>query len=68
MNNQIKSIEEATSATKLSEHCCQHNLLLNECTELLADILTELGELHYSIYQDDEIEDEDAYFQRLQSV
>lgn len=63
MNNQIKSIEEATSATKLSEHCCQHKLLLEECAELLADIHSELGELHYSIYQDDEIEDEDRDYQ-----
>lgn len=63
MDKQINSIEEAVNTTKFSGHCCQHKLLLKECAELLADIHTELGELHYSIYQDDEIKDEDREYQ-----
>lgn len=62
MNNQIKSIEEAISATKFSEHNCQCRLLLKECAELLASVHTELGGLHYSVYQDDEIEDENLQY------
>ncbi|WP_395009870.1 hypothetical protein [Undibacterium sp.] len=62
MGNEINSIEEAISSTKLVEHYCQYKILLRECAELLADIHTEFGELYFSIYQDDEIDDGDLEY------
>jgi hypothetical protein len=62
LGNEINSIEEAINSTKIGEHYCQYKIILRECAELLADIHTELGELYYSIYQDDAIDDEDMEY------
>jgi len=57
-----------TSTMQITEHkpdCCRYKILLKECAELLVDTRAELSELHYSIYQDDEIEEEDKEYDEI---
>lgn len=62
MNVKNDSPNSTSLSTNLEEHSCQYKILLTECAKLLADIHCELGELRYSIYQDDEIEEDDKEF------
>lgn len=59
MTQKNESLEIAIQSTNFLEHQCQYKTLLQECAELLSDIHAELGELHYSIYQDDERDDDE---------
>lgn len=63
------SLDITNNSTKLAEHYCQYKLLLRECAELLAELHSDFGELRYSVYQDDEIQDDDydrEFRERLQ--
>lgn len=60
------SVETSTMrTTDREQYCCQYKILLKECAELLVDTRAELSELHYSIYQDDEIEEEDKEYDEI---
>ena len=69
MTQRNDSLDIANNSTKLAEHYCQYKILLRECAELLAELHSDFGELRYSVYQDDEIHDDDCdreFRERLQ--
>lgn len=65
------ALDIANNSSKFAEHYCQYKLLLRECAELFAELHSDFGKLHYAVYQDDEIQDNDddrEFRERLQII
>lgn len=58
MPKNTKTIAVCKQQSESTEHKCQFQKLLKECAELLIDMQREYAALHYSIYQDDELDDD----------
>lgn len=58
MPKNTKTIAVCKQQSESTEHKCQYQTLLKECAELLLDMQREYAALHYSIYQDDELDDD----------
>jgi hypothetical protein len=58
MPKNTKTIAVCKQQSESTEHKCQYQTLLKECAELLLDIQREYAALHYSIYQDDDLDDD----------
>jgi hypothetical protein len=56
MPKKTETITLCKQQSESTEHKCQ--TLLKECAELLLDMQREYAALHYSIYQDDELDDD----------
>ena len=59
MPKKTKTIILCKQQSESTEHKCQYQTLLKECAELLIDMQREYAALHYSIYQDDELDDDE---------
>lgn len=59
MPKKTETITLCKQQSESTEHKCQYKTLLKECAELLLDMQREYAALHYSIYQDDELDDDD---------
>lgn len=59
MPKKANTIALCKQQSESTEHKCQYQTLLKECAELLLDMQREYAALHYSIYQDDELDDDD---------
>lgn len=57
MSKKLSSQNTAHQQPSVQEHECQ--ILLKKCAELLLDMHTEYAALHYSIYEDDEHDEDD---------
>lgn len=58
MSKKTETITPCKQQSESTEHKCQYQTLLKECAELLLDMQREYAALHYSIYQDDELDDD----------
>ncbi|MBC3808499.1 hypothetical protein H8K52_14235 [Undibacterium seohonense] len=58
MPKKANTITLCKQQSESTEHKCQYQTLLKECAELLLDMQREYAALHYSIYQDDELDDD----------
>ncbi|WP_395004863.1 hypothetical protein [Undibacterium sp.] len=58
MPKKTKTITLCKQQSESTEHKCRYQTLLKECAELLLDMQREYAALHYSIYQDDELDDD----------
>lgn len=58
MSKKTETITLCKQQSESTEHKCQYQTLLKECAELLLDMQREYAALHYSIYQDDELDDD----------
>ena len=58
MPKKTNTITLCKQQSESTEHKCQYQTLLKECAELLLDMQREYAALHYSIYQDDELDDD----------
>lgn len=58
MPKKTETITLCKQQSESTEHKCQYQTLLKECAELLLDMQREYAALHYSIYQDDDLDDD----------